>query len=205
MIVIECDGYILGEVSGQPMFAENGEPLLVEGGSCQLKDLGNKMAILNIQLGQTGLVGVQPRFDYMLTTDSVLEVLAEGYLNHSVDHGYSFSQGDLVCVVTQETPTARQMSGIYQVDHTPGEWSLVPTTSSMLLTAAQYTTVGGAAAEAITIAGVAATDLAFVQVVNNGTANVTVLEAACTADTLTVTFSGNPGADAVINYQILRP
>jgi hypothetical protein len=70
---------------------------------------------------------------------------------------------------------------------------------------AQYTTVGGAAAEAITIAGVQATDLAFVQVVDNGTANVTVLQAACTANTLTVTFSGNPGADCIINYQIMRP
>jgi hypothetical protein len=50
----------------------------------------------------------------------------------------------------------------------------------------------------------AATDRAFVQVVNDGTANVTVLQAVVTNDTLTVTFSGNPGNDAVINYQIIR-
>ena len=205
MFIIECDGYILGEISSDIMYAESGEPLLVEGGSCQLKDLGAKMAIANIQIGQVGLVGVKPRFDYILTSDSILEVLTPGYLNKSVDHGYSFDQADLVCVVTQETPTSKQAAGIYQIEHVGDDWSITPTTSSMLVTAAQYTTDGGAAAEAITIAGLTATDLAFVQVVDNGTGNVTVLQAVCAADILTVTFSGNPGADTVINYQILRP
>lgn len=65
--------------------------------------------------------------------------------------------------------------------------------------------MGGAAAEAFTVTGaVAATDRAFVQVVDNGTANVTVLQAVVTANTLTVTFSGNPGADTIINYQLIR-
>jgi len=68
----------------------------------------------------------------------------------------------------------------------------------------QPTTVGGAAAEAFAIPGVLVTDRAFVQVVDNGTNNVTVLQAVCTADTLTVTFSGDPSNDCVINYQIIR-
>lgn len=69
----------------------------------------------------------------------------------------------------------------------------------------QVTTSGGAAAEAITVTGaVAATDRAFVQVVDNGTNNVTVLQAVVTTNTLTVTFSADPGADTIINYQLLR-
>lgn len=69
----------------------------------------------------------------------------------------------------------------------------------------QTTTVGGAAAEAITVTGaVAATDRAFVQVVDNGTNNVTVLQAVVTANTLTVTFSADPGANVIINYQLIR-
>lgn len=77
--------------------------------------------------------------------------------------------------------------------------------SHVIKFANQVTTVGGAAAEAFTVTGaVAATDRAFVQVVDNGTANVTVLQAVVTNDTLTVTFSGNPGADCIINYQIIR-
>ena len=32
----ECDGYIVGETGGQIMYDENDQPLLVEGGSCQI-------------------------------------------------------------------------------------------------------------------------------------------------------------------------
>lgn len=79
------------------------------------------------------------------------------------------------------------------------------TPSHVIKFGGQVTTAGGAAAEAITVTGaVAATDRAFVQVVDNGTNNVTVLQAVVTADTLTVTFSGDPGADTVINYQLIR-
>jgi hypothetical protein len=79
------------------------------------------------------------------------------------------------------------------------------TPSHVIKFANQVTTVGGAAAEAFTVTGaVAATDRAFVQVVNDGTANVTVLQAVVTTNTLTVTFSGNPGNDTIINYQIIR-
>jgi hypothetical protein len=68
----------------------------------------------------------------------------------------------------------------------------------------QPTTVGGGAAEAITVTGVAATDLAFVQLVDAGTNTVSIVNAVVTLNTLTVTFSADPGNDAVINYQLLR-
>jgi hypothetical protein len=76
--------------------------------------------------------------------------------------------------------------------------------SHVIKYAAQRTTVGGAAAEAITVTGALATDLAFVQIKDNGTGNVTILQAALTSNTLTVTFSGDPGADTIIYYQIVR-
>jgi len=101
------------------------------------------MGILNIQLGSTGLVGVNPRVDYIETNDSVAEVLASGYLNHSVDAGFAFSQGDLVAVSTKLTPTSRSHTGMYQVDHNGINWNLIPLTSSPLLVMAQYTTVAG--------------------------------------------------------------
>lgn len=79
------------------------------------------------------------------------------------------------------------------------------TPSHVIKFANQLTTVGGAAAEAFTVTGaVGATDIAFVQIVNDGTGNVTVLQAVVTDNTLTITFSANPGNDTVFNYQIIR-
>ncbi len=79
------------------------------------------------------------------------------------------------------------------------------TPSHVIKFANQLTTVGGAAAEAFTVTGaVGATDRAFVQIVDDGTGNVTVLQAVVTDNTLTVTFSANPGNDCVFNYQIIR-
>lgn len=79
------------------------------------------------------------------------------------------------------------------------------TPSNVIKFANQVTTVGGSATETFTVTGAqAANDRAFVQVVNNGTGNVTVLQAAVTNNTLTVTFSGDPGNDTVINYQLIR-
>lgn len=76
--------------------------------------------------------------------------------------------------------------------------------SDVVKYAAEYTTTGGAAAEAIAVVGVLATDLVFIQLKDAGTNVVSVLSAAATADTITVTFSGDPGNDAIIYYQVLR-
>lgn len=79
------------------------------------------------------------------------------------------------------------------------------TPSHVIKFGGQLTTVGGAAAEAFAVVGaVAATDIAFVQVVDNGTGNVTALQAVVTNDVLTVTFSADPQADTIFNYQIIR-
>jgi len=57
---------------------------------------------------------------------------------------------------------------------------------------------------AITLTGVLATDVA-VATVSAATAAVYVTKAVCTADTLTVTLSGNGGVGTVVNYQVARP
>ena len=71
-----------------------------------------------------------------------------------------------------------------------------------------YTTAGGAAAEAITLPGVAATDIAFVTMIDNGTNNVTFAAdatAVCSSGAVTVTFSGDPSSDTIIALLVIRP
>lgn len=69
--------------------------------------------------------------------------------------------------------------------------------------AGTHTTLGGNAAEAITITGVLATDLAFV---NYGATNDTdtIAKAVCTANTLTVTCSADPSTAHSFHYVIMR-
>lgn len=93
---------------------------------------------------------------------------------------------------------------ILDANVTVGKLAVALQPSHVVKFAGQHTTVGGAAAEAIAVVGALDTDLAFVQVVDQGTGVVTVLKAVVTADTLTVTFSADPLADAIVNYQIMR-
>jgi len=67
------------------------------------------------------------------------------------------------------------------------------------------TTTGGNVTEAHSVAGiVAVTDFVSVTVREDGTNTVTINQVAITDDTITITFSGDPGNDLVYNYLIFR-
>lgn len=76
--------------------------------------------------------------------------------------------------------------------------------SHRVFAASQATTAGGSPAEVISVAGALGTDLVFIQLVDEGTNSVSVASAAAGTGNITVTFSADPGADAIINYQVLR-
>jgi len=73
-----------------------------------------------------------------------------------------------------------------------------------IFAAGTHTTAGGAVAEAITVTGVLATDIAFV---NYGATNDTdtVSDVVCTANTITVTCSADPSTAHSLHYVVLRP
>lgn len=70
--------------------------------------------------------------------------------------------------------------------------------------AGKHTTVGGAAAEAITVSGVTASDIAFATITTTNDTDV-VSDVACTTDTVTVTLSADPLTAHVVDYVVLRP
>lgn len=70
--------------------------------------------------------------------------------------------------------------------------------------AGKATTVGGAAAEAITVTGVAATDIVLVTLQTEGAVARSIVKAVPSTDTITVTFSGDPANDHIVAYQVLR-
>lgn len=75
------------------------------------------------------------------------------------------------------------------------EWDLVA--------AGTHTTVGGSTAEAITVAGVLSTDLAFVCYSATNDTD-TIVKVVPTTNTLTVTMSANPSTAHGIHYMVLR-
>ena len=62
---------------------------------------------------------------------------------------------------------------------------------------------GGSATVALTVTGVAATDVVLAQV-QASTNAVTVQKVVPTTNTITLTLSGDPGASTKIAYQVLR-
>lgn len=81
---------------------------------------------------------------------------------------------------------------------------LALTPSHVLTYAGSHTTVGGSAAEAKTITGLLSTDLVMVMLKVKGATPRTILTAAPTTDTLTVTFSGDPSTDHQLMYFVFR-
>lgn len=70
--------------------------------------------------------------------------------------------------------------------------------------AGSFTTVGGDANEAITVTGALNTDIAFVMVNTAGAVPRSIVSADVAADAINVVMSGDPAADHVLVYQVLR-
>ena len=152
--------------------------------------------------GQYEITAVSPNVTMSAATDP--GALSESLATNLVFVG---SAGGVATGVAMSGDVAILASGATAIQAASVDLAMLSagiTPSHVVKYAAQATTSGGAAAEAITVTGAAATDLAFVQMVDDGTNNTTIINAVVTLNTLTVTFSADPGADAVINYQLLR-
>lgn len=89
------------------------------------------MPIQNIQINQAGQGGVFPSIIYLLTNDTIDQVMSVGYLNGIVQKfGISLSEADMALVTTKTSPHiyATQI-GWLAVSHVGDNWSLTPTTS----------------------------------------------------------------------------
>ena len=73
-----------------------------------------------------------------------------------------------------------------------------------VVSAGEFTTVGGDASESITVAGALASDIAIVQLKTEGASPVTVDAAAAGSGAIAVTLSADPAADHVLSYVLLR-
>lgn len=111
---------------------------------------------------------------------------------------------DVVCTANTVTVTCSDDPGtghsIHYVVLRP-RGSFKP--SHYIAYAGVHTTVGGAAAEAVTVTGALATDIPIV-IYNTTDDTDYILKVVMSADTMTVTCSDNPGATHKFAYMILR-
>lgn len=70
--------------------------------------------------------------------------------------------------------------------------------------AGSATTAGGAAAEVVSVSGAASTDLVLINIKTVGATPRTIVSASAGTNNITVTFSGNPSTDHVIQYFVFR-
>jgi hypothetical protein len=73
-----------------------------------------------------------------------------------------------------------------------------------IFAAGTHTTAGGAAAEAITVTGALATDIAFANYSATDDTD-TISDVVCSANTVTVTCSADPSTTHGLHYMVLRP
>lgn len=140
-------------------------------------------------------------FLYTSSADTIAVITASGYFN---DVFGRLSVGSLIWVRGSD---ANALLEVKAVSSTATTTEVITHGSGAFFVpfAGEHTTVGGAAAEAITVTGVLATDLVVVTHHTVGGAAQTILSAlASAADTITVTFSADPSTDNVVTYVVYR-
>jgi hypothetical protein len=70
--------------------------------------------------------------------------------------------------------------------------------------AGKHTTLGGDATEVITVTGLLTTDVVHVTVQTAGATPRSIVDSVLTANTITVTLSGDPSTDHILAYSALR-
>lgn len=78
------------------------------------------------------------------------------------------------------------------------------TTAMRVIAGGLFTTVGGDATETITATGALATDTVVVTINTKGAVARTMVAAVGATDSITVTLSGDPSTDHVLNYLVFR-
>lgn len=76
--------------------------------------------------------------------------------------------------------------------------------SHNIIAGGTFNTVGGDASESIAVSGALATDLVMVTVKTAGAVPRSIVAATAAANAITVTLSGDPSTDHVLQYQVLR-
>jgi hypothetical protein len=147
----------------------------------------------------TGSANAGNAYLYKNTADTLATIAGSGYFNDIIQR---LAINDVIHAVGSDASATLIVTSVT----TNVTVSILARSGSAYYVAfaGEHTTVGGAAAEAITVTGVLATDLAIATLHTVGAAPQTIVTTVASADTVTVTFSANPSNDHVVTYVVYR-
>lgn len=163
---------------------------------------------------EAGLAGNYPANRFNQRERKLLESVKE-YVDNSPPNDVITTEGDLI-VGDSGGDAARLAVGaadtLLKSDGTTLSYAKVSlenldsgiTMSHKIIAAGSFTTLGGDATEVITATGATGTDLAFVTVKTAGGTPRSIVAAAAGTNNITVTLSGDPSTDHVLQWQVVR-
>jgi len=162
------------------------------------------MAFVKQQFGNPSdaAVGNLPTlYHYWSTADTVATIIASAYFDDLTD---SVVAGDVIYIKGSDTAEYVEVTSDTGVTPVTVE-SITGSAGDAVTYVAQATSVGGAATEVFTAAGVVATDVVSAVLHTVGAAPVTITSAAAGAGNISVVFSADPAADHVVNFIVVTP
>jgi hypothetical protein len=171
------------------------------------------MTILSINVDTVGQSGIEPKFIYINTNNTVAEVTAAGFLNGMVREGIPISETDMALVVTRATPNAKAAQvSLFDVSFANGDWSLTANSTPLTLANGQiFVGNAGGIATGVTMSGDATISNTGVITLANGAVALANLDAGITPShvvkyagasveaggsaTVTITVTGVLGTD----------
>lgn len=161
------------------------------------------MAILNYVANFAGQEGIKPRLCRLICTDSYAEVTAAGYLDGMAQQLNSNVEPTDFIFANYGTNSAE--FGIFVPSISNGVVTLesyMPTHAMIAQVTGTY--AGGGTSNAFTATGLTASSI-VVATIKTSTNAVAIAKAVPTTDTLTITFSADPGANTTVNYIAITP
>lgn len=137
---------------------------------------------------------------YKSSDDALATILASGYFDTEVNR---FKAGTLLYI--QDSADVVALVKVIVTGTTLTTDVITQSGSAaQIIFAGIHTTAGGAAAEDITLTGALATDVVVVTLHTAGATPRTIASAVTATDKATVTFSGDPSTDHLVNYIVTR-
>jgi len=136
---------------------------------------------------------------YASSTDALATITASAYFNDQI---LLLEVNDVIYIQGSDGVALATVTSV--TTNVTVEVITAQAGTQYIVFAGEHTTVGGAAAEAITVTGALATDLVLTMHHTVGAGTQTILSAVASADTVTVTFSADPSTDNVVTYTVLR-